>query len=74
MAEPCVAGNPVISIWQSDMIIYGLDLRHYLLVEFRNLIGIGKEDLQSLQPVSDQGAQARMEQYQAIPFWGEFLS
>jgi hypothetical protein len=73
LAEPCEAGNPVLSIYQSDMIIYGVDLRHYLLVEFADLVGVGREDLQALQVISNQEMQQRRETYQAIPFWGEFL-
>jgi hypothetical protein len=33
-AEPCRSGNPVFSIWQTDVIYYGSDLGHYLLNEF----------------------------------------
>lgn len=33
-AEPCLAGNPVFSIMQTDIIYYGADLAHYLLQEF----------------------------------------
>ncbi len=49
LAEPCEAGNPVLSIWQSDMIVYGVDLYHYFLTEFGKLIGVGREDLQRLK-------------------------
>ncbi|MDQ7249798.1 hypothetical protein [Dongia sedimenti] len=33
-AEPCRSGNPVFSIKQTDIIYYGADLAHYLLLEF----------------------------------------
>ena len=33
-AEPLEAGNPVFSIYQSDIIIYGADLAAYLSAEF----------------------------------------
>jgi hypothetical protein len=33
-AEPCCPGNPVLSIMQTDIIYYGVDLAHYLLREF----------------------------------------
>jgi hypothetical protein len=33
-AEPCLAGNPVFSIMQTDIVYYGADLGHYLLQEF----------------------------------------
>ncbi|MCC2630436.1 MAG: hypothetical protein K0S38_245 [Candidatus Paceibacter sp.] len=32
---PATDGNPVFSVWQSDIIIYGLDFSHYLSVEFK---------------------------------------
>lgn len=32
-AEPTVAGNPVFSVWQMDIIIYGADLYRYFLAE-----------------------------------------
>ena len=73
LAEPCETGNPILSIYQSDMIVYGVDLRHYFLTEFRKLPGIEGEDVQHTQPVSDEEMQKRMEWYRAIPFWGEFL-
>jgi hypothetical protein len=33
-AEPCRSGNPVFSIMQTDIIYYGADLGHYLMLEF----------------------------------------
>lgn len=39
--EPCVTGNPVLSIHQSDIIVYGGDLRTYLLTEFSALLPSG---------------------------------
>lgn len=32
-AEPCIEGNPVLSVWQTDIIVYGKDLEHYLKIE-----------------------------------------
>ena len=34
-AVPCVAGNPVFSVYQTDIIYYGLDLCSYLFAEFK---------------------------------------
>ena len=34
--EPLEAGNPVFSVWQTDIIIYGNDLADYLWHEFDN--------------------------------------
>lgn len=67
LAEPCMAGNPVFSIYQSDIIVYGVDLHDYFLTEFGTLIGGGNA----------YGSQLTQEQYEAylsIPFWGELLS
>jgi hypothetical protein len=33
-AEPCRSGNPVFSIWQTDIVYYGANLAHYLVHEF----------------------------------------
>jgi hypothetical protein len=33
-AKPCLPGNPVYSVHQTDIIIYGNDLRAYLIHEF----------------------------------------
>lgn len=32
-AEPCIEGNPVLSVWQTDIIVYGKDLEHYFQIE-----------------------------------------
>lgn len=32
--EPLESGNPVFSIWQTDIIVYGRDLADYLVAEF----------------------------------------
>ena len=34
-ATPCLSGNPVFSVYQTDIIYYGLDLPSYLFAEFR---------------------------------------
>ena len=36
-AEPLEAGNPVLSVWQTDIVYYGRDLRSYLANEFAGL-------------------------------------
>jgi hypothetical protein len=33
-AEPAVSGNPVLSVWQTDIIYYGTNLVSYLIKEF----------------------------------------
>ena len=66
-AEPCKTGNPVLSIYQSDMIVYGVDLHDYFLTDFGKLTGVESSG-------SSQLTQVQFEAYQTIPFWGEFLS
>ncbi len=61
LIDPCQSGNPVFSIHQSDIIVYGEDLRIYLLNEFRKLLGLTETPLSAN---SDN-------RIRAIPFWGE---
>lgn len=59
VADPCKAGNPVVSIVQSDVVAYGANLREYLISTF------------DWTPNTDfvRGHEAA----QDIPFWGEFV-
>jgi hypothetical protein len=70
LAEPCQAGNPIFSIVQSDIIVYGADLRSYFLAEFADLLGIDRaqisQEARGLIP-------ARFSAYTAVPFWGDVL-
>ena len=70
LAEPCQAGNPVFSVYQSDIIVYGTDLRTYLVHEFADVLNIGGRQAQTAA-ASDLVTYAR---YASIPFWGELLS
>lgn len=65
LGEPCQAGNPVLSVYQADIIIYGADLRHYLLVEFADLLGIAPHETMQQSRVASPWLGD-------IPFWGEF--
>lgn len=67
LAEPCEAGNPVLSIYQSDIILYGITLYDYFLAEFGDLVGENNSYDVHL-------TQEQFEGYQRIPFWGELLS
>jgi hypothetical protein len=69
LAEPCQSGNPVFSIYQSDIIEYGPDLRTYFLREFARLLGIDEDRWCKEHEANTQ--RAREETYEAIPFWGE---
>ena len=59
---PLEAGNPVLSIHQADIIVYGDDLRGYLLHE---LFGTGGRCAAG-EPI--------LERWCRIPFWGSFVS
>jgi hypothetical protein len=61
VGEPCCAGNPVLSVHQSDIIVYGRDLREYLLREFAADLG-GRALRDDRFPVGD------------LPFWGAFCT
>lgn len=52
----------VLSIYQSDIIVYGSDLRVYLINELSDVLGLPRTD------VDDASAALR------IPFWGRFVS
>lgn len=71
LAEPCQAGNPVLSVHQSDIIVYGADLHDYFLAEFADLIGL---DRQQVEKEVQAGIQSGWERFAAIPFWGGFLT
>jgi hypothetical protein len=56
-AEPCLIGNPVFSIKQTDIIYYGADLPHYLLNEFVD---------------HDHGLHTHLENIRKIDMWSDF--
>jgi len=69
LAEPYRAGNPVFSIHQSDIIVFGTDLRTYLMHEFADLLRIDSDHAQAAaRPDTETYAS-----YATIPFWGELL-
>jgi hypothetical protein len=82
LAEPCVAGNPVFSVWQSDIVVYGASLRDYLVFEFSGRLGLLRANPNPLYRASnkelERETRARVHErfpaYQAIPFWGELLT
>ncbi len=54
-------GSAVLSVWQTDIIVYGVDLRDYLLNEFADLLGLQKK--LTYDPAN----------YKHIPVWGPFI-
>ena len=68
LADSLEAGNPVLSVWGSDIICYGSNLRNYLLMEFSGLLGLdSKEVCEGLDESITE------EQIEVIPFWGELM-
>jgi hypothetical protein len=57
-SEPCDAGNPILSVWQTDIIYYGSDLYEYFSIEF------GEKSWKDMQ---FDGIK------RDIPFWGRLL-
>lgn len=71
LAEPCRPGNPVFSIVQSDIIVYGVDLRTYFLKEFADLLGV---DTGTVRKEVDEAIQASFPTHAAVPFWGDLYA
>jgi len=71
LAEPCRPGNPFFSIVQSDLIIYGANLRTYFLAEFADLLGL---DSAAVRRYVAKAIHAGSATYAAIPFWGDLLA
>jgi hypothetical protein len=71
LAEPCRAGNPVFSIMQADIVVYGADVRSYLLVECLDLLNL---DTVQVRRTVDDLIKGRFPEYTAIPFWGDLLA
>jgi hypothetical protein len=65
VADPCYAGNPVLSVWQSDIVPWAVDIREFFFNEFRGFLRPARRPS---VPV-EAGPWLR-----EIPFWGEFLN
>jgi hypothetical protein len=70
LAEPATAGYPVLSVYQSDIIVYGADLHDYLVFEFADLIGVPRL---AIERAMRRMTVPRLPTYQKVPFWGELL-
>lgn len=68
ISYPLSEGCPVISVWQSDIIIYGVNLQHYLQQDFGPLC----KDVAG-RFVSQQMQNNVFNEAKAIPFWGELI-
>jgi hypothetical protein len=69
LGEPHRAGNPVLSVYQADIIFYGTDLRRWLLLEFAGLLGLGSDYGDRYQEANA----GNPHDPNTIRFWGEFL-
>lgn len=69
LAEPYEAGNPVLSIHQSDIIVYGADLHDYFLIEFCE--GANTDERDAMKTA--EARRSDIWRYQTVPFWGELL-
>lgn len=74
LAEPCVPNNPVLSIHQSDIIVYGANLRDYLIHEFRQELQLTTSEYQADQEANRARIDAAYQAVAAIPFWGEIIT
>ena len=68
LAQTLEAGNPMLSIWQADIIFYGANLRNFLLLEFSGLLGL---DFAEIKEFANEGI--TRETIAGIPFWGELI-
>lgn len=50
-ADPCSAGNPIFSIWQTDIVYYGADLADYLTNEFCGGVTAGRVDTGKIRKI-----------------------
>jgi hypothetical protein len=63
ISEPCAAGNPILSVYGLDAIVYGWDLRDYLLNELKSILRLKPSTLTRInQPKAVK-----------IPFWEDIL-
>ena len=68
LADSLEAGNPVLSVWGSDIICYGSNLRNFLLLQLSGLIGLDHDEVSEVA-----NAGMTRERIAAIPFWGELM-
>jgi hypothetical protein len=59
---PAAGPRPVLSIVGSDVVVYGADLRRYLLLEFAGLLGLDADARRSADSARPPARE--------IPFWG----
>ena len=83
-ADGTTEGNPIVSVWESDIIAWAPDLASFLRLEFADLIGIEprpgaatpavdeqERSAAEDRPDEDAAADALDARVAAVPFWGE---
>ncbi|GCE30628.1 hypothetical protein KDA_61120 [Dictyobacter alpinus] len=73
LAEPNVAGNPILVLHQSKMLIYSPDFYAFLCKDFPDLLHLDKKELQRLHIESRRFSKERYGVYKRVPFWGELI-
>ena len=71
LIEPCQWGNPVLSIQQSDIIVYAPDLYAFLLEKVA--LQFSSRSLTGARKKCKELWRERLPQYKTIPFWGAFI-
>ena len=68
LGTPVKAGNPVLSVYQSDIIIYGSNFRNFLTADLSDLLGLDHEEAyrRAIEGVP-------FSSIISIPFWGEII-
>ncbi len=70
LGMPLEAGNPVLSVHQTDFIIYGSTLRNFLILELGDLLGINPSHQRTYRALTKD---AYIKGFSSIPFWGELI-
>ncbi len=65
---PINSQNPILSIYQSDIIVYGMDLQRYLLNEFAYMLNLNGD-----RAYKNALKGWRKDLIAAIPFWGDII-
>jgi hypothetical protein len=84
VAEPCQADNPVLSIYQSDIIVIAPDLRTFLLRAWSrsrafmhnfgpSLLRLTTHDQKTVYEEWDRLMEEKKQAFKDIPFWGDYL-
>lgn len=65
---PLSTGRPVLSVYQSDIVVYGSNIQNYLIEEFGKIL-----DLSELSMTSSEFEQSDLSEIELVPFWGEMV-